>query len=324
MVGGRVATIFTIHRFGVGEPGRLDPEMLRSFLARLRQERFSLLSMRELARVHKERHALPESSVVFTIDDGYHDIATAARVFEEFDCPVTVFLATGFVDGETWLWWNAIEYCMREAGRGQFILAGPRGQAAYSWQTPEQAARAAARLSAALEHLPDVDTRAVVLRLAGELGVAIPPRPTAEWSPLSWDEIRALESRGVEFGPHTVSHPVLTRVDDAQAVWEISHSWERVRAEVRNPVPVLAYPNGSGMAFGAREAELARDSGLEAAVSTHPWYAVRNGHPGETSPFALPRMALPEDVAELVMVSSGVLRLHPRMRPPSTPGVRPT
>ena len=50
-------------------------------------------------------------AVAFTIDDGYVEQATvAAPVFAEFDCPVTTFVTSGFLDRALWFWWDQIEY----------------------------------------------------------------------------------------------------------------------------------------------------------------------------------------------------------------------
>ena len=114
-----VATIFMLHRFtatGSG-PGH-SVTLLTEQLAHLRRQRYRLIGLPELlAELAEAGRPLPPT-VAFTVDDGYADFATlAAPVFAEFDCPVTVFLATGFLDGELWLWWDRVRCSFKRALR---------------------------------------------------------------------------------------------------------------------------------------------------------------------------------------------------------------
>ena len=113
------ATIFMLHRFRCADAGVRghDPAFVRAALEYLRANRYELVSLRELyARM--ARDAMPvRRAVAFTIDDGYFDHAeVAAPIFAAFDCPVTTFVTTGFLDGHLWFWWDQIEYVFESDG----------------------------------------------------------------------------------------------------------------------------------------------------------------------------------------------------------------
>src|SRR5208283_22121 len=78
------------------------------------------------------------------------------------------------------------------------------------------------------------------------------------------------EKHGVTFGPHSVTHPVLSSIDDEHARSEIFTSWKRVREELASPVPVFCYPHGRQKDFGARDMELVRLAGLWGALRAYP------------------------------------------------------
>src|SRR5258708_37994506 len=102
------ATIFMLHRFSVPDLSVAghDPDTLRSVLAHLRRRRYDLISLEELFSKLRDGEPL-NRAIAFTIDDGYFDhVQVAAPIFAEFDCPVTSFLATGFIDGKTWYWFD--------------------------------------------------------------------------------------------------------------------------------------------------------------------------------------------------------------------------
>jgi peptidoglycan/xylan/chitin deacetylase (PgdA/CDA1 family) len=93
--------------------------------------------------------------------------------------------------------------------------------------------------------------------LAGELRA----RPD-ELRTLTWDELRALAGRGVEVSSHTVSHPHLPTLSDAELEDELRSSRQRLEDELGRPCRVLAYPYGE---CDERVRAAARTAGYEAA-----------------------------------------------------------
>jgi peptidoglycan/xylan/chitin deacetylase (PgdA/CDA1 family) len=85
---------------------------------------------------------------------------------------------------------------------------------------------------------------------------------------LSWDEVGELVARGtVDVQSHTLTHPLLTQVDDARAYHEIVDSKAEIEAHVPYRLTSFCYPAGL---YGSREVELARRAGYAAAVTTKP------------------------------------------------------
>jgi len=86
---------------------------------------------------------------------------------------------------------------------------------------------------------------------------------------LSSDELRALASAGVGIGAHTVSHPILSRLDPEAARQEIVDGGKALEHILGNKVDLFAYPNGSpGKDFGPAHVRMVQDAGYAAAVTT--------------------------------------------------------
>ena len=151
--------------------------------------------------------------------------------------------------------------------------------------------------------LPDQEKWRFIRALAAAAEVEIPVKAPAQYAPLTWPEMRWLEGKGITFGPHTVTHPILPRVDDRQAVSEIAESCARVRAELARPVEVFAYPNG---AYGSREIDILKRQGILGAVTTRGAYA-ESMRPGALhgSRFEIPRFGYPETPEALMLIASG-------------------
>ncbi len=61
---------------------------------------------------------------------------------------------------------------------------------------------------------------------------------------LNWNQILEMEADGIEFGVHTVTHPILDRMDPEEAAWEINHAKQVMEEQLGHPVQSFAYPYG--------------------------------------------------------------------------------
>jgi peptidoglycan/xylan/chitin deacetylase (PgdA/CDA1 family) len=114
-----------------------------------------------------------------------------------------------------------------------------------------------------------------------ELAAHARERP-AELATMDWGAVRELIERGVEVGSHTVTHPHLPQLSDADLARELGESRERLEDELRRPCPLLAYPYGQE---DLRVRAAARAAGYKAAFAMP-------SHRGAPDPFALPRVAI--------------------------------
>lgn len=310
------AAIFMLHRFANPEHSVRghDPNELRTLLAWLRRRDFPVVSLEELVRRRREGAPL-EGCVCFTVDDGYADFARVGMdAFAEFDCPVTVFLPSGFLDGEYWMWWDRIQYMVErtDAAYVSLPLLG-EGSDGARWPLETAGERERVRLRA-VEKIKGQARRnreASVARLADALAVELPSEPPSpRFRPLTWDEVRRCERGGATFGPHTRNHVWLAAASDDEAKAEVRCSWDRVREETRRPVPVFCYPYGTADSFGRRDERLVRDAGLEGAVTTVHKMVAGSRNSAEKRLFRLPRYAFADDVLEARQICTGLVRLR--------------
>jgi len=311
------ATIFMLHRFAneqTGSPG-IDPVYVRSGLEYLRSRKYSMLPLGEIFRRLSQGIPL-RRCVGFTIDDGYLDHATvAAPVFAALDCPVTTFLATGFLDHQLWLWWDIIEHIFRQTRRSEIRLKLSGSELKYSLGTPASRSAAQADFVGRCKLLPNDLKLAEIAQLASSAEVEIPDQPPPQYAPMSWDQARACERHGMSFGPHTVTHPILARTDDAQSLRELEQSWARLQEELTDPLPVFCYPNGELTDFGSREIATLRRIGLAGAVVGVPGHATgRDFAASEKAPFMVRRFSFPASLPKIVQYASGVERLKALVR----------
>jgi peptidoglycan/xylan/chitin deacetylase (PgdA/CDA1 family) len=76
-------------------------------------------------------------------------------------------------------------------------------------------------------------------------------------------------AHGIEFGPHTRTHPILSRIGDAERLRdEIDGSRRRIEEETGKPAVHFCYPNGRYEDIGQQVLEKVRAAGFETGVVT--------------------------------------------------------
>ena len=318
-----LATIFVLHRFEVARERHASTsvDQLRDTLSYLRRNGYQLVSVMDVVRWFEGDGPPLHNAVAFTVDDGYEDQATVgAPVFAEFDCPLTIFLTTGFLDGQVVPWWDLAKYVFESAEADHLRVAVDGRELSYPLRSDKERFDDEMDFLGRCKDVSDGARRAALDELAAAASLALPEQPLPSGRPMSWDQARALERMGVDFGPHTVSHPVLSQVDDRTAENEIAESWRRLGHELDHPVPVFCYPNGRLVDFGDREIEVVRALGLRGAVTVDE--AQADPRLGATDPdgrFRISRLGFPPTALDALFCVTGLDRaqraLQRRARP---------
>jgi len=309
LLGGR-ATIFMLHRFAVPElkvEGH-SPAVVRALLGWLRRHNFELLPITETLTRLNGGDPPVRGGVSFTIDDGYFDHAeVGAPVFAEFDCPVTTFVTTGFLDGRMWFWWDRIEYVLSTTSLPAVTLDLAGVPLRYRLATSTERQAAQADFTERCKSVVDEAKHAGITALAGAAEVELPVVPPERYAPMSWGRLRACEQRGMSFGPHTVTHPILSRTSDQQSEEELTASWRRLGHQCLNPVPVFCYPNGrAGIDFGAREIRTLRQLGILGAVTGDLGYSEIKHSGTEDAPYLVNRYPFGQDLKRSIQYAGGL------------------
>ena len=147
-----------------------------------------------------------------------------------------------------------------------------------------------------------------VAEIGDALEVALPAQAPEDRRAMGWDDILALEARGVEFGPHSRHHCILSRVDEATARDEIFGSWETMRSKCARAVPIFCYPNGTPESYTMRDERLVREAGLVGAVAYHRERIRPSSFP-LSSRFRLPRVEWTNDPLRAAFTASGLFGL---------------
>lgn len=222
---------------------------------------------------------LPARAAAITFDDGYADNRTIALpILKKHDLAATFFIATGFLDGGC-MWNDTVIESVRAATAPSLDLQSLNlGHHANTSAGEKRAAIEA--IIGQIKYLPLAQRVDTAERIAGALACT-PPSDLMMTSA----QVRELRDQGMQIGAHTVSHPILARLDRSAAELEMATGKHQLETLLGEPVRLFAYPNGKpGQDYLPEHAKLVRELGFVAAVSTG-WGAAD----GKSDLFQLPR-----------------------------------
>lgn len=213
-----------------------------------------------------KKNDIPDNAVVVTFDDGYKDnFVNAFPILKKYSIPATTFLATGAIDSGKPLWHDLVFSVFRETTVSLLDGFGDCNKQ-YSLSSREEQFEVLNMVLTFLRAQNDEDRQSWIEKLRDKLGVA--KQAISENLMLSWMEAKEMESGGVSFGSHTVTHPVLTRVRIGQVLSEIYESKKAIEEHLGIPVTSFAYPNGKKGDFNDDIKNVLRDAGFTCAVTT--------------------------------------------------------
>lgn len=206
---------------------------------------------------------LPPRAACITFDDGYrslHDLALP--VLREFGLPATVFITSGHVDKGN-MWNDRIIESLQAMPAGLLDLED-LGLGRYMLDDMKQRRAAIDVLTERSKYLPPAARQAAIERLGMLAG-----RDPAPELMLTREMVLNLDRSGVEIGAHTVSHPILSSLDDQSARTEIVGGKAELEAILGKPVSLFAYPNGKpGKDYDMRHVAMVREAGYDAGFTT--------------------------------------------------------
>ena len=303
-------SIFMLHRFDFPDLGVTghSARLLARNLAYLRKEGFEPVSLADVAMGRTTGVRRPQ--VAFTVDDGYTDfLHIALPIFTEYDCPVSVFLATGVWDRQCWYWNDVISYAFAKSLQRRLTLSVEHVQVDLTWEGPREALRRGEAFNESLKTVSHEARRGALGRMLEQLSVELPATPPPEYAPMTWEDARRAGQTGlVTFGPHSVTHPVLPSMRAEESRQEIVNSWQRLQSADVPTVPLFVYPFG---AYSSQEVDALADTNLRGALTTEHRYAAPDafGIQYGRRRFAVSRLTYEEDALAFLQATTGLDRI---------------
>ncbi len=286
------------HRFSEGENCfAISRDVFREHLSYL-TKRYFIIPLSELIDYLKSDKSLPANVVALTIDDGYLDAYEIAfPVLKEFGVPATVFVVTDFLDKKDWVWTDKMRYVFSRVEEREVSLQFGDKKLEMNLNSANLRFQSAARVNDILKRMNEGDKKKNLNQIASSFKVEIPDLPTKEFAPFSWQQAREMDKNNVAIESHTVTHPILTNINDEQLQTELTASRERLKSELERDANIFCYPNGN---YDERVRNAVDRSGYTSAVTT-----VEGFNEKGIDLFSLKRFSAEFDMEHFAQTTSG-------------------
>ncbi|MGQ7274713.1 polysaccharide deacetylase family protein [Marinobacter sp. V034] len=283
--------ILMYHRFSKEpRPGFVSEKSFRKQLIYINKY-YRPTNLNELSHLLFEGKRVPENTLVITVDDGYRDFHDVAwPLLEEYNIPATLFVTTGFVEGDLWLWPDQVTWLCKNAPNHDIVFE-TRGLYVSSEDVHRDYAGVWKRLIGHLLSIPDPEKHNFIRSLASAWKLVLPRQAPVEFQACSWAQLGQMEASGIEIGGHTITHPSLGRVDSVQASHEIVGCRDALDEKLGSRARPFCYPNGEPSDFNPALKAVVEQAGFTCAVTAfadslemQDRYALRR-HSGSDEPF---------------------------------------
>lgn len=226
---------------------------------------FRLITIEQLVGELESGEVQPYA-ICLTFDDGYRDnFEYAFPLLQKYGVPATIFLTTGFIGTDKQLWHDQVLFAVQNAGtdRLNFDAANLMNIDLGNFESRRQIAfKILAWLKQFTPEIRDRHIRQLceICRVAAA---------NQQRMMLNWDEVRLMQKRGIAFGAHTKTHPILSTLGDEQMEDEIAGSKAAIEEALDAPVSAFAYPNGKSGDFNERAKQLLKQAGFRCAMTTN-------------------------------------------------------
>jgi peptidoglycan/xylan/chitin deacetylase (PgdA/CDA1 family) len=227
--------------------------------------KYRILGLHEAEEVIKRNQKLKEDVFVITLDDGYVDnYYNVFTIAKQYGISVTIYLTTECINQgwPTFVYWVILAVHNAQEKRIDLSARGLGIHALNSFEDREDAIRAIDRYAKALSYSERQTFLSEVLSLLGFER----DDPLFQNRMLNWTQVVEMCREGIEFGAHSVTHPVLSGLPLREAETEICKSRDEIEKRISKRVGFFAYPYGGRDAINDQIVELVRRNAFTSGV----------------------------------------------------------
>lgn len=223
--------------------------------------------------------SLPKNPLLFTFDDGYKDNRTTALpILQKHGAKATFFISTTYISDRRIFWWDKLSYMVKRSTKERFEITYPEKISVRLGKTTERRQAFKTLRKCITEHY-GIDLWRFLDHVAEASGVSIPrdqERRFADEMVMTWDDVKAMRSAGMDIQSHTCDHYVLPTMTDELLRSELARSREIIEGELKEPVRAISYPVGRFVSRPSLRKDV-RDAGYELGFSNatginHRWH----------------------------------------------------
>ena len=244
----------------------VSPENFEQQMALIKRDYYPI-SLLELVEGLK-KNKIPRKAIVVTFDDGYFDNYTnALPIMEAAEIPWTLFATTDLIGSQCEAWWDELSHIMIAAENVPTQLTLNVMGKSHTWDMTTAQSRQSACFGVHSLLLPlTVQEREHAVQQLFEWAT-IERNLRTNYRMMTLTQFAEVaQSKFVDLGGHTHSHPYLSSLSRDEQFREIAHSRQLLQEKYNQNISTFAYPFGG---FSEETVDVVKEAGFDAAVTVH-------------------------------------------------------
>lgn len=230
------------------------------------KKNYNVISFSQLVNAQDKAEDLPENSLIITFDDGFDDNYTNAfPILKKYSLPATIFISTGYMAKKETFWFDWVVYVVKKIKQKKLVLDDGK----ISFDLADDVHQRQLVGEKLLEYLKTIDNKrrkAILDEL--EIISNMKMSDGCPFSrPLSWQQVKEMSENNIEFGSHSVNHPILSKLSDDDLMRELSESKKHIEDMLGVNCLSIAYPVGGESAYSMKVMKFVHQIGYKMAAS---------------------------------------------------------
>ena len=240
-----------------------------SFLRQIRylKKNFEVIPLSQVSSRLKSG-SIDSPLAVITFDDGYqNNFDVAFPLLKKEGLPATIFLTTGLINTDDTLWVCRLHNAFNDTRANELNWEGK----IFDISGRDNKVKLIALIKKKFKKMPIVKLLPELKEVLNELGydISSPIERDSLYRMLDYESINVMRQSGlIDFGAHTMTHEILSRLSREEQEREITGSVHSVSEITGGECRMFAYPNGARGDYNRDTMEILDMCGIEVSVTT--------------------------------------------------------
>lgn len=205
------------------------------------KEHYTPITFEMFKQIEVSSEGAPSNPIIITFDDGFADnYFNAYPILKKYNIPATFFISTGYIDTNKYFWFDGLANFLKHAEGGGYCFGeGMLNVMLSDSSRIDEIGRVIAYLLGCSNELRISLVDEIRQKFVGSMS-----RVNKLDCAMSSDQIREMSENGMEFGSHSVSHPILNKLSIIDLNKELAESKQFIENITSKECICLSYPNG--------------------------------------------------------------------------------
>ncbi len=225
------------------------------------QTQYTFISLQDFVLWTQGKKTFKKPPVMLTFDDGYKNCYTQLfPILKKYHVPATIFLPTKYIGTKLPAWYDTAAWCIAQTKKQDIALQGKK----FLLDNNKQKIATLVQIKRVMRDNAQ-QRKEIIEEIIKQTACNPKACCNEDFLFMSWKDCKEMQQNNITFGSHSVTHQVMTVLDEKQIRKEVIGSKKEIEKKLKKPCVAFAYP------FGNNNLEIRRilsEEGYECAFTS--------------------------------------------------------